>query len=55
MVFDPGTRGFEAGSPGTAYVGFSRVTTMGEGDIAKSALYLSGKNVSLNRFVKMTV
>ena len=54
MVFDPGNAAVEGGNPGFTYVGLSRVSTLGKGDINKSAFYLSGDNLTSERFTNLT-
>ena len=54
MVFDPGKSGVEGNNPGFTYVGLSRVSSLGQGKIEKSAFYLTGEDLTMERFTDMT-
>ena len=54
MVFDPGKIAVEGLNPGFTYVGLSRVSSLGHGDINESAFYLTGDNLKIDRFTNMT-
>ena len=54
MVFDPGKSGVEGNNPGFTYVGLSRVSSLGKGNINDSAFYLTGDHLSIERFTDMT-
>ena len=54
MVFDPGKSGVEGNNPGFTYVGLSRVSSLGQGTIEKSAFYLTGEDLTMERFTDMT-
>ena len=54
MIFSPGDASFEGNNPGILYTGgCSRATTFGGCDINKSAFYLTGKGVNLERFMNL--
>jgi hypothetical protein len=53
MIFSPGDTSFEGNNPGILYTGCSRATTLGGDDMNKSALYLTGKGVNLDRFMNL--
>ena len=53
MVFEPGTSTFEGNNPGLLYTGLSRATTLGNGNINESALYLTGTNANEDRFCNL--
>lgn len=53
MVLEPGNSTFEGNNPGLLYTGLSRATTLGQGDINKSALYLTGSNSNVDRFCNL--
>ena len=54
MILEPGARSFEMLCPGAAYTGFSRATSMGNGNPYESAIWLMGNNIILERFINMT-
>jgi len=54
MVVDVGNDGFEKKCPGTLYVALSRATTMGQGDMTKSAIYFDGPNLTTERLTNLT-
>ena len=53
MIFEPGTSTFEGNNPGLLYTGLSRATTLGNGNINESALYLTGTNANEDRFCNL--
>ena len=55
IVVDPGTRSFEANSPGLFFSVSSRVTTLGDPrDFTTSALFFIGSNMTPNRIKNIT-
>ena len=54
MVIDVGSSDFEKKNPGTFYVTLSRATTLGQGDITKSAIFFDGPNFTIDRLTNLT-
>ena len=54
MVFDPGKSSVEGLNPGFTYVGLSRVSSLGQGNINESAFYLTGEHLTMDRFTNLS-
>ena len=55
IIVNPGNRGFETLNPGTLNCCVSRASTIGSGDISKSALFLNGPHINKERFQDMII
>ena len=53
IVFEPGTNRFEGSNPGLFYMGVSRATTAGTGEL-NSAVYFTGTNMNRHRVLNLT-
>ena len=53
IIYEPGTNRFEGSNPGLLYMGVSRATTAGTGQL-DSAVYFTGPNMNRHRILNLT-
>ena len=53
IIYEPGTNQFEGSNPGLLYMGVSRATTAGTGEL-NSAVYFTGTNMNRHRVLNLT-
>ena len=53
ITYEPGTNQFEGSNPGLLYMGVSRATTAGTGEL-NSAVYFTGTNMNRHRVLNLT-